>query len=185
MDDTKLSADAPVILLHGKSQGPDGPLLSRIAGAFDEDTTLVCPELPYLKDGEALERDVQAAVDVFQQHPEPVVIGKSYGAYVGAHAAAQEPVTGLVYLGYPVHAPEDPDTVFPQNHLDSITAPQFFISGENDAMSTESVFQDVIGTQRRIVPAADHSFRRDSDAGTRDAYRTVITHLASILNRLP
>lgn len=58
--------------------------------------------------------------------------GKSYGGRMASMAAAEGlAVDGLVYLGYPLHAPGKPEKPRAE-HLPAIVAPQLFVEGTND-----------------------------------------------------
>ncbi|MDE0545699.1 alpha/beta family hydrolase [Microbacterium sp. C7(2022)] len=59
--------------------------------------------------------------------------GKSYGGRMASMAAAQGEIdpTGLVYLGYPLHPPGNPEKPRVE-HLPDVVQPQLFISGTRD-----------------------------------------------------
>lgn len=58
--------------------------------------------------------------------------GKSYGGRMASMAAAEGlDFDGLVYLGYPLHAPGKPEKPR-MEHLSAVRAPQLFVSGAND-----------------------------------------------------
>lgn len=59
--------------------------------------------------------------------------GKSYGGRMASMAAAAGSIAprGLVYLGYPLHPPGDPDKARTA-HLPDVPQPQLFVEGTND-----------------------------------------------------
>jgi uncharacterized protein len=58
--------------------------------------------------------------------------GRSYGGRMASMAVADGlPTSGLVYLGYPLHAPGKPESPRAE-HLSKIAQPQLFISGTRD-----------------------------------------------------
>lgn len=80
--------------------------------------------------------------------------------------------SGLVYLGYPLHAPGKPEKLRDE-HLYGITTPMLFLQGTRDTFATPGILADVVA---RIGPNAvlqwveggDHSFavagkKRDAD----------------------
>ena len=73
--------------------------------------------------------------------------GKSYGGRMASMAVAEGlAVDGLVYLGYPLHAPGRPEK--PRaDHLPAVAAPQLFIEGTNDPfIQPLTQFDDVVST---------------------------------------
>ncbi len=96
-----------------------------------------------------------------------VAAGKSMGGRIASMLAAERgnefPAAGLVFLGYPLHAPGRRDQ--PRDaHLPDVTVPMLFIQGTDDALATYSLMQGLV---RRLGPLArlhtveggDHSFR--------------------------
>lgn len=72
------------------------------------------------------------------------------------------PAAGLVYLGYPLHAPGKPDKLRDE-HLYGLTLPMLFLQGTRDTFATPELLE---GVASRIGPSAviewveggDHSF---------------------------
>ena len=70
--------------------------------------------------------------------------------------------TGLVYLGYPLHPPGEPEKLRAE-HLPAIAVPQLFIEGTNDPfIQPVSQLEDVVATcqDARIawIDGGGHSF---------------------------
>ena len=89
--------------------------------------------------------------------------GKSFGGRMASMAVAEGmEAAGLVYLGYPLHAPGKPDKLRDE-HLYGITAPMLFLQGSRDTFATPALLEDVVA---RVGPSAvlqwvdggDHSF---------------------------
>ncbi|GAA2444039.1 alpha/beta family hydrolase [Agromyces soli] len=78
--------------------------------------------------------------------------GKSYGGRMASMAVAEGmPVDGLVYLGYPLHAPGKAGQLR-DAHLYGVTTPMLFLQGTNDPFATpNSELDDVVA---RIGPTA-------------------------------
>ena len=89
--------------------------------------------------------------------------GKSFGGRMASMAVAEGmEAAGLVYLGYPLHAPGKPEKLR-DGHLYGITVPMLFLQGSRDTFATPALLEDVVG---RVGPSAvlqwvdggDHSF---------------------------
>jgi hypothetical protein len=96
----------------------------------------------------------------------PLAIGgKSMGGRIASQVAAGDAldVTGLVFLGYPLHPPGKPDQLR-DKHLSDIKAPMLFMQGARDAFGTPEELRPII--KKLKVPVAlytvaggDHSFK--------------------------
>jgi uncharacterized protein len=89
--------------------------------------------------------------------------GKSFGGRMASMAVAEGmDAAGLVYLGYPLHAPGKPEKLR-DAHLYGITVPMLFLQGSRDTFATPALLEDVVA---RVGPSAvlqwvdggDHSF---------------------------
>ena len=89
--------------------------------------------------------------------------GKSFGGRMASMAVAEGmEAAGLVYLGYPLHAPGKPEKLR-DGHLYGITIPMLFLQGSRDTFATPALLEDVVA---RVGPSAvlqwvdggDHSF---------------------------
>ena len=83
-----------------------------------------------------------------------VVGGKSMGGRIASQVAAQPQllparVDGLVFLGYPLHPPGQPERRR-DGHLPRIEVPMLFVQGERDAFGTAD-------EMRALVPALPHA----------------------------
>ena len=91
--------------------------------------------------------------------------GKSMGGRIASQVAAQgvDGVTGLVYLGYPLHPPGKPDQRR-DRHLPDIKLPMLFVQGTRDQFGTAD---DIRALLPRLNPRTvlfevadgDHSFK--------------------------
>lgn len=110
-----------------------------------------------------------------------IAAGKSYGGRMASMAAAEGLIAphGLVYLGYPLHPPGEPDKARVA-HLPAIAVPQLFVAGTRDpflqplAQFTDAV-ADCVDAEVEWVPDGGHSF---DVAGTRRTPAEVGAHLA-------
>ena len=89
--------------------------------------------------------------------------GKSLGGRIASMCVADGmPAAGLVFLGYPLHAPGKSDR--PRaDHLERITVPMLFIEGTRDPFADPAVLGSVLerlGDRATLEPVegGDHSF---------------------------
>lgn len=95
---------------------------------------------------------------------EPVwACGKSFGGRMASMAVAEGmPATGLIFLGYPLHAPGKPEKLR-DAHLYDIEVPMLFLQGSNDAFAQRDLLDGVVervggNATLQYVEGADHSF---------------------------
>lgn len=91
--------------------------------------------------------------------------GKSMGGRIASQVAASEAdlVSGLVFLGYPLHPPGRPDKLR-DAHLNQIKAPMLFVQGSRDAFGTEEEIRTIIRRHHLpatlyVIESGDHSFK--------------------------
>ncbi len=108
----------------------------------------------------------RAAIEKVHERLEPTHLflgGKSLGGRMASMLVADgEPCRGLVFFGYPLHPPKQPEKARTK-HLPDIAAPMLFLAGTRDALSDpELLKQTVTGLGHRAsihwIPDADHSF---------------------------
>ena len=109
---------------------------------------------------------IEAAIKQRQLKGNMLVIGgKSMGGRIASQVAAAEGerVSGLVFLGYPLHPPGRPDKLRDE-HLGQIKAPMLFCQGARDAFGTEAEIKAIIRKHRLaatlyVIESGDHSFK--------------------------
>lgn len=97
--------------------------------------------------------------------PGPLFVGgKSLGGRVASVLCAQRYVTptGLVFLGYPLHAPDKP-TELRSDHLAQIRRPMLFVQGSRDPFGTPEELRPErtrlkLAGSMHVVEGGDHSF---------------------------
>jgi predicted alpha/beta-hydrolase family hydrolase len=163
------------VLFHGAGGNRRTPFLVTIADALAaEGHRVLLANFPYTEDGRKVpdKADVlEAAVDAVAGHAERelgarrvILGGKSMGGRMASQLAAKgRPCAGLVFLGYPLHAPGREDA--PRDaHLPRIAAPMLFVQGTRDDFARWDLVEAVV---RRLGPlatlhrveGADHSFK--------------------------
>jgi uncharacterized protein len=103
---------------------------------------------------------------VAEYKPTAVIIGgKSMGGRVASYIAGDTPgVSGLVFLGYPLHPPGKMDQLRDE-HLYALSLPMLFISGTKDTFARRDLLEKVvakIGKRATLVwvDGGDHSLKR-------------------------
>jgi uncharacterized protein len=93
-----------------------------------------------------------------------VIGGKSLGGRMASHVAAAglEELAGLVFLGYPLHPPGQPERLRAA-HLARIRAPMLFVQGTRDAFGTPDELAPLLAplgpaARVHVVEGGDHSF---------------------------
>ncbi|MDJ0790509.1 MAG: alpha/beta fold hydrolase [Acidimicrobiia bacterium] len=134
----------------------------------------------------------EAAADVISGRAGiPVLAGKSMGGRVASHLVSQgrAEAAGLAYLGYPLVAmgKTEPRST---DHLDVITAPQLFVTGDRDRMGPIDLISDVADRlpagEVVAVPDGDHSFvpRKSSGLTLDDSFDLVVREVIQWLRDL-
>lgn len=164
-----------IILAHGAGQGIDSPFMR----FFDEALTKrgflsVQFNFDYMKQGRKIPDPQpkmralyqQVIRDVAAKHkPKKIVIGgKSMGGRVASYIAAEmDEVSGLVFLGYPLHAPGKQNQLRDE-HLYDIRKPMLFLSGTRDTFAERPLLEKVvakIGSNATLIwtEKGDHSLK--------------------------
>ena len=95
--------------------------------------------------------------------------GKSMGGRIAANVAAKDAdaeekaLAGLVFLGYPLHAPKRHDRLRADN-LMKIAAPMLFVEGTNDPFCRMDLLAEVLKqvkapTRTHLIEGGNHDFR--------------------------
>lgn len=101
--------------------------------------------------------------------------GKSMGGRMTSRAAAAEPlpgVSGLVFLGFPLHPAGEPG-ISRADHLDRVLVPMLFLQGTRDALADLERLRPVIErlgprATLRVIEGGDHSFHVLKRSGRTD-----------------
>lgn len=111
--------------------------------------------------------------------------GKSMGGRMSSTAASQdtlESVRGLVFFGFPLHAPGK-DSAERGEHLHDVGLPMLFLQGTRDKLANLALLEPLLSDvdpqpDLRIVDDADHGFHVPKRSGRTDA--DVLEELCSI-----
>ncbi len=108
-----------------------------------------------------------SAFDAAQARARPLPVfagGKSMGGRIASMCAADGmPAAGLVFLGYPLHPPRDPEAVR-DGHLYRSGVPMLFLQGTRDPFAREEKLAPVVArlgarATLQALEGGDHSFR--------------------------
>jgi predicted alpha/beta-hydrolase family hydrolase len=187
--DTSVSADldrpdgwqpgrgTAVILAHGAANNKDNPLLVAVGRAMAETGILTLRfNFPYADRGKSspdgqnrLEATWLGVIDWMRSgadgQPHRLVgAGKSMGGRVASQLAADGrlAVDGLIFLGYPLHAPGRKDKLR-DAHLPRIKIPMLFLSGTRDALCDLDHLRPVLARldphpELVVIDGGNHSF---------------------------
>ena len=158
------------LFAHGAGLPSDSPWMSRWATALEALGSVVRFDYPYMAAGKKrpdrlpvlLERHRQALGALRQQTDGPVfLVGKSMGGRVGCHLAAEEAVSGVICLGYPLCAGGD-RTRLRTEVLHRLSVPVLFVQGTRDRLAPLDLLEPVVRelaapTRLYVVPTGDHS----------------------------
>lgn len=163
-----------IIVAHGAGAGMEHPFLVGFTDAMNAlGFSTLRFNFPYREQGRRMPGPAAHAIATWHAatayarslSPEARLwaAGKSYGGRMASMAVTEDlAVDGLVYLGYPLHAPGKPEKPRAE-HLPAIASPQLFIEGTNDAfIQPVSQFEEVIATcqDARVawIDGGGHSF---------------------------
>ena len=189
-DDTRITArhylansaaamHVTMTLGHGAGASQQSPFMMRFArGLANRGIDVVTFDFVYMEQRrripdpapklEACYRAVITAVRerVMTTKGRLVVGGKSMGGRIASQAVAADKfdlgVTGLIFLGYPLHPPRQPKRLR-SAHLPLIATPMLFIQGSRDSFGTPDELQPILATCQRaqlhVIEGANHAFK--------------------------
>lgn len=173
-----LSGDAMALLVlaHGAGAGMEHPFMVELSERLSANKVGTLRfNFPYMEKGKgAPDRPkkahpaVLAAVEEAKKHVEGLILlagGKSFGGRMFSQVAAEgklSGVKGLVYYGFPLHAPGKPG-IARAAHLSDIQTPQLFLQGTRDKLADFDLITEVCSklNQAHLVKmeGGDHSFK--------------------------
>ncbi len=197
-------AIALYVLAHGAGAGMRHSFLTAMAERLGErGIATLRYQFPYMEEGRRypnpaplLQATVRSAVHVASEMASglPLVAGgKSLGGRMTSRAAVEKPlpgVRGLVFLGFPLHAPGKPG-VDRADHLAGVEHPMLFLQGTRDALAQRDLIESMVaglgprGTLH-FVEGGDHSFnvRRRSDRDSADVLDELLRTTGEWVTRL-
>jgi len=180
-------AFACCVLAHGAGAGMNHPFMAAVAqGLAARGISTLRYEFPYMERGSkrpdapavAHARVREAVADAARRAPGLPLFagGKSFGGRMTSQAQSAEAlpgVRGLVFLGFPLHAPGKPSDERAA-HLAQVKVPMLFLQGSRDEFATLDLLQPVVKKLGKLATLelfddADHSFHVPARTGRKDA----------------
>ncbi|MBN2160547.1 MAG: dienelactone hydrolase family protein [Spirochaetes bacterium] len=108
--------------------------------------------------------------------------GKSLGGRMTSLAALPQEVRGIVFFGFPLHAPGQPSTER-AGHLFDVSLPMLFLQGTRDPFTEQDLLRHIIAkiggkATLHIVEGAEHSFHMLKSSALADG--EVVKQLARV-----
>jgi predicted alpha/beta-hydrolase family hydrolase len=184
-DNFQYGENPGVIVAHGAGNGMFHPLLVHMANVLAE-TGYLCLRFNFLyRDEERKSPDGEGVLEAtwvnvcqfLKDHPvyKPsyiIAAGKSLGGRIASQVVAEGymNVKGLIFLGYPLHAPGKKDQLR-DAHLYRLKTPMLFFAGSNDPFCDIDELRGVLARIDApcildVIEGANHSFRLPAAAGT-------------------
>ena len=175
------------VLAHGAGAGMKHPFMAAVArGLAERGIATLRYEFAYMERGSkrpdtpavAHARVREAVAEAARRAPGLPLIagGKSFGGRMTSQAQAAEAlagVRGLVFFGFPLHAPGKPSRERAA-HLANVKVPMLFLQGSRDEFATPGLLQPVVEELGKratleLFDEADHSFHVPARSGRKDA----------------
>ncbi len=173
--------DGPIavaVVAHGAGNTMRHPYFDGIVEGLDEeDVAALRFDFIYAHEGRTAPDRPQVLLDTWRAALDEaarlaegaplIATGKSMGGRYASMVAAEDgssfPARGLVFFGYPLHAPKTPERQR-SDHLADVTVPMLFIQGTRDPFARREVLEPVLaslGTRARVewIDGGDHSHR--------------------------
>lgn len=183
-----------LVFAHGAGAGINHKFMNTAANKLaDHGIATFRFNFPYMEKGKKspdpqpiLKKTVRSAIETATDLAGGLPIlagGKSLGGRMTSMAASENPlpnVKGIVFFGFPLHAPGKPSAERAE-HLMKVTVPMLFLQGTRDNLADLNLLQPVcrkLGDKStlHIVEGGDHSFHLPKSAGRYD--EEVIAELA-------
>ena len=167
---------AALVLAHGAGAGQMSPFMVRVAtGLAERGLSTATFDFAYMKAGRkvpdrapALESAWRDAIAAARTQFDGLPCTSAASRWVGAsprtwrHRADSGPLSGLVFLGYPLHPPGRPDQRR-DAHLPDVAEPMLFVQGSRDAFGSAVEIRELLPSLRHAeleeIEGGDHSFK--------------------------
>jgi uncharacterized protein len=189
-------ADARCLLVfaHGAGAGMGSGFMEAMAGELSGlGVATFRYNFPYMEKGKKvpdpqpiLTATVVSAVEAAHEAAGDLPLfagGKSLGGRMTSLAALPPLVKGLVFFGFPLHAP-GMHSVLRAEHLPALDRPMLFLQGTRDAFANLGLLHTVIKqlgekATLQVFEGADHSFRTLKSSGV--TYEQLLPRIARIV----
>lgn len=162
------------MLAHGAGAGASHPWMRHVSAELEaRGVRVVTFDFPYMAEGRRMPDKGPVLEAAFEEQWAKIAAtatgpmyagGKSMGGRIASQVAARSgfsPVpAGLVFFGYPLHPPGNPEQRR-DRHLPLITIPMLFIHGTRDPFGSKEEMRELIDelptSTLTIVEGGDHS----------------------------
>ncbi|WP_420318896.1 alpha/beta family hydrolase [Ekhidna sp.] len=180
--DEASNASSILIIAHGAGAGMHHPFMNKLSKGISENgVTAIRFNFPYMEQGRKSPGSPKSNIETWGLLVEHIasiypgmsifISGKSYGGRMASHLMAEsatEKVKGIIYYGFPLHAPGR-DSKDRADHLPRVSVPQLFLQGSNDKLANITLMKEVIDNLRNVelevIDHADHSFNVPKKSG--------------------
>lgn len=174
---TPESPSAVLVLAHGAGAGMDHPFMSSLAEELkDNKVATVRFNFPFAENKKkrpdppaVAEKTVHEVINqAHEAFPELPLFagGKSFGGRMTSQLLSKSEISfvkGVVFFGFPLHAPGKP-SVDRASHLKDVKVPMLFLQGTRDALAEWSLISKVTSGLSKAalikLEGADHGFRK-------------------------
>jgi predicted alpha/beta-hydrolase family hydrolase len=179
-------ARALLVFAHGAGAGMQHKFMEEVAQKLARRAIATLRyQFPYMEkgnkapDSEGMLTDtVRAAVAAAKKHAGDLLLlagGKSMGGRMTSLAAAKEPldgVRGLVFFGFPLHAPGR-SSAERGKHLAQVTVPMLFLQGSRDSFADLKLLKPLCSRHGKraelfVIEGGDHSLHMLKSSGRSD-----------------
>ncbi|HUQ29751.1 MAG TPA: alpha/beta family hydrolase [Usitatibacter sp.] len=180
------AARACYVMAHGAGAGMSHPFMEAVAkGLAAHGIATLRYEFPYMEKGSkrpdspaiAKARVREAILEASHRTAGLPLFagGKSFGGRMTSQAQAEDAlpgVRGLVFFGFPLHAPGKPSDER-ASHLADVGVPMLFLQGTRDDFATLDLLQPLVQRLGKratleLFADADHSFHVPARSGRKD-----------------
>lgn len=169
---------AVVVIAHGAGAGMEHPFLTGFADALNAGGVATLRfNFPYIDAGKKFPDRPPMAIATWRAAMDAVTgraggvpiwaAGKSFGGRMASMAVAEGmAAAGLIFLGYPLHAPGKPEK--PRDaHLYGLELPMLFLQGTRDPFALPGELEPVV---ERVGPNASLEWTQGGDHSFKVAY---------------
>jgi uncharacterized protein len=177
---------AVLVFAHGAGAPMDHPFMNKSADSLsEEDIGSMRYNFPYTENkskrinpAPVLMETVRSAVNAVKESAPGIPVfagGKSMGGRMTSQAAAKSSlneVKGLIFFGFPLHAPGRESTERGE-HLMDVKIPMLFLQGTRDKLASLDLLKPIIlkvgeKAELYVIEGADHSFHMLKSSGKTD-----------------
>ncbi|MCL4403331.1 hypothetical protein M1310_01140 [Candidatus Marsarchaeota archaeon] len=187
------SANAGIVLVHGKHRGMNDTLISLLFEQLSKTHHVMRFNFSYFADGTEPDNvrsytELKACTEHMRDRV-LILIGKSYGSYISVKAAMEQAdrIKKVICIGYPFNDADDNKKTSDQLPLlGNIEDKLVFISGSNDPWCRLGRFIKNLPKQAKfyMINGGDHSLRGRDDAVTRRNMAEMLRLVTEAINEV-